>query len=481
VTRIGRRIPTTNPGIGHNGEAFLFLAQDEASVNGWMNQRNARYVMADYQVVMPMQKFYAIAGLARQCTEATGLTWSPDGRDIAFASSRDGNWEIYVMRADGSNLKRLTFDAAWDTCPTWSPDSKKIAFASNRGGKWDIYVMNADGTGVSRLTDDNTWALYPAWSSDGSKIAFVSDRTVDEEGIRGMDYNYTPTRNEIYVMDVSGGNVTRLTNNDYWDTCPTWSPDGKKIAYLSKRGSNWDLVTMDADGSGLRTVTSIQGLDIPAWSRDGTKLLVTSNRDGNSEIYIVDVGGGELANLSQSKGSDSSPSWSPDGKRIVFVSDRGGSSEIWVMDADGRNASSVTSPLQFYDVYYEQRQGKLVPVLIFFPEYYRSFVVRLYNFDGKEVKSQMCTVISYEERQGQGGIPYKEITSAKTFTSYEEAQAFVSSQRSGNYRIASPDPFASPVPLEPLNHYKLVYSSAETSAKPGGGTVSRVKVFEYAR
>ena len=102
-------------------------------------------------------------------------SWSPDGSQIAFDSDRDGNWEIYVMDADGSNPTNLTNNAADDQRPAWSPDGSKIAFHSNRDGNLDeIYVMDADGSNPIRLTNNTDNDHCPSWSPDGSKIAFRS-------------------------------------------------------------------------------------------------------------------------------------------------------------------------------------------------------------------------------------------------------------------------------------------------------------------
>ncbi len=84
---------------------------------------------------------------------------------IAFSSDRDGNYEIYVMNADGSGQTRLTDNEALEWFPTWSPDGRRIAFSSDRDGNWDIYVMNADGSGQTRLTDNEGWDLLPSWSN----------------------------------------------------------------------------------------------------------------------------------------------------------------------------------------------------------------------------------------------------------------------------------------------------------------------------
>ncbi|MCJ7654741.1 MAG: oligosaccharyl transferase, archaeosortase A system-associated [Dehalococcoidia bacterium] len=140
---------------------------------------------------------------------------------------------------------------------------------------------------------------------------------------------------------------------------------------------------------------------------------------------------------------------------------------------------SGSRPENFYDIYYQPQDNKLAPVRLFYPEYYRSLAVRIYNFDGRQVTPEMSNVISYEERAGPDGKLYKVITGAKSFSSYEEAEAYISSQESDNCRIVNADPFVSPVPLEELEHYELIYSSDSSAMKPDGGRVSEVKVFAY--
>jgi Tol biopolymer transport system component len=105
-----------------------------------------------------------------------GPTYSPDGRQIAFGSSRDGNFEIYVMNADGSNARRLTNSPALDVRPAWSPDGKRIAFTSNRDGNYEIYVMNADGSEPRRITHHAERDDYAVWHPDGRHLAMVSER-----------------------------------------------------------------------------------------------------------------------------------------------------------------------------------------------------------------------------------------------------------------------------------------------------------------
>jgi hypothetical protein len=150
----------------------------------------------------------AIGNSAIRTLDSATPAWLPDGKRIAFMSGRDGNAEIYVMDADGSNQTRLTLDLAGDESPAWSPGGELIAFFSYRDGFPEIYVMNADGSGVRRLTNNSVSDGSPCWSPDGEHIAFDSDR----------DGNW-----EIYVMNADGSEQVNLTQSpDEQDHFPAW-------------------------------------------------------------------------------------------------------------------------------------------------------------------------------------------------------------------------------------------------------------------
>jgi oligosaccharyl transferase (archaeosortase A-associated) len=142
---------------------------------------------------------------------------------------------------------------------------------------------------------------------------------------------------------------------------------------------------------------------------------------------------------------------------------------------------SGNSQTKFYDVYYQVNGNILEPVLLFYPEYYSSLVVRLYNFDGSQVTPKSSKVISYQDKVSPDGQPYKQITSVHSFDSYEEAQTYISNQKSSNYVVVSPDPYSSPVPLPAVEHYRLVYSSKGSVMETGKGSVPAIKIFEYVR
>ncbi len=253
---------------------------------------------------------------------------------IGFRSDRNGNGEIYVMDADGSDQTRLTTNTEDDERPAWSPDGSQTVFESFRDGNGEIYVMNADGSGQTRLTTDAADDRLPAWSPDGTLFAFSSTRDLDFE---------------IYVMDANGSNQTNLSNNAATDAEPAWSPDGTLIAFSSDRDGSYQLYVMNADGSNQTRLTSNGVSDIsPDWSPDGTRIVFRSRRDtpnleGNGEIYVMDADGSNQTRLTSNGSDEIQPAWSPDGTRIAFASDRDGYFEIYVMNADGSDQTRLTS------------------------------------------------------------------------------------------------------------------------------------------
>ena len=177
--------------------------------------------------------------------------WSPDGNQIAFVSALTEDYEIHVMDADGSNVRRLTVSPREDWQPSWSPDGKHIVFASLRTGDWEIYVMDSDGANIRQLTESPGVDWTPDWSPDGQRIVFASNRTPD--GIEVTDEtvvdNPETSTWDIYVMNHDGSSVKRLTDDPGSDIEPTWSPDGKYLAFSSDRSGPLEVYVMNTDGS----------------------------------------------------------------------------------------------------------------------------------------------------------------------------------------------------------------------------------------
>ncbi len=177
--------------------------------------------------------------------------WSPDGTKICMSLSKDGNAEIYLLDLETKKLRRLTNIPSIDTSPTFSPNSREIAFVSDRSGNPQIYVMDTHGGNVRRLTFHGNYNTSPAWSPRGDIIAYVSREKDNSQ--------------QIYVTDPTDFNPVRITylgNNEE----PGWSPDGLHIVFTSNRTGQYELYTMNWDGSRLRKLTTGITASAPDWS-----------------------------------------------------------------------------------------------------------------------------------------------------------------------------------------------------------------------
>jgi TolB protein len=228
--------------------------------------------------------------------------------------------------------------------PTPAPRPEWIAFESDRGelGDYEIFVMATDGSRLSNLT--NSWAddVAPIWSPDGRKIAFVSFRDT-------LSGRWNLGAGAICVMDfdpvsgVGGGNVRCLTDKAGKDGWPTWSPDSQRIAFESNRGDNWDIWVINTDGTGLANLTQSPEDELfPAWSPDGQQIAFTSKRSGNLDVWVMNRDGSNPRNLTRNPSRDRYAMWSPDGTKIAFNTSRDGDQEIYVMNADGSNPTNVS-------------------------------------------------------------------------------------------------------------------------------------------
>jgi TolB protein len=179
---------------------------------------------------------------------------SPDGTQVAFVSSRDGDPEIYVMKADGTDVRRLTFFHKEDWAPQWSPDGRFIAFLSNRESRTRVFVMRPDGTETRAVsgTVDTGEERDVAWSPDGSALAFVGRQPSG--------------KTRIWKAAMDGSPPVALTGGKHIDDQPVWSPDGKYLVHASDRTRDVDLFLVRADGSGHTRLTQAPGADwLPRW------------------------------------------------------------------------------------------------------------------------------------------------------------------------------------------------------------------------
>jgi TolB protein len=254
---------------------------------------------------------------------------------IAFTSNRAGNPEIYVMKADGSGVVRLTNNKAYDDQPALSPDGAWVVFVSNRDGNHELYIIGTDGKNLRRLTDtayseidpsfspDGKWVIYTAMAEGDKDIERMNVETGETETLVTGDGDqfmarmapdgalaYVQNGGDNEILIVENGNTKNLSASPGIDTLPTFSPDGEVVYFITNRGGDYDLMAVNRDGSGLREVVTLESTEGRAWpSPDGAYLAVTSDKDGDLEIYIFSPDGELLEQLTDNEYEDYEPTW----------------------------------------------------------------------------------------------------------------------------------------------------------------------------
>ena len=271
----------------------------------------------------------------------------PSSPDLAFVSSRDGEYAIFVMAANGDGERRLT--AAEDELeigespffqvePAWSADGTKIAFVSGRTGSADIFVMNADGSGTRALTATKQNDSHPTWEPSGGRVAFARD-------------------GDIYLVDSTGGAPEKISDVLVEESDPAWSPDGAWIAYVRRTPGTaiQNVWVMRSDGSERRALTKQDGRAFtPAWAPDSSRIVFATNAESDEayELFTVGLDGKGLQRVTPTAGDNFEPSWSPDGSKIayqeagaIFTVELGGGDVEKLTDGDGNDSSPAWNPV----------------------------------------------------------------------------------------------------------------------------------------
>ena len=427
-----------------SGDALVPLAQKAA--RSWRGMFLGAGVLVGLLVVAMMVRSVLTSDSTplrfvnpTQITSALGVEDnpmpSPSGEMLAYQSFESGNWDIWVTQVDeGQSANRTADFAGPDLFPSWSPDGRQLAFFSERdgGGVFVIPMLGGIPRKVAPVREQAgaREGGAPQWSADGTELAFldkdlneawleiVSMQTGDSrrlalpgaEPLGRMDISWSPDGrylayvagwhgwqiNRVWVLRIADGDAHPVTDGRWNDHSPTWSADSRTLFFVSNRGGSQDLwqqrlsndgepvgearpvtsgigmrhATMSLDGS--RLVYSKGGKVANVWrvpllegrratwsnaeqitfdeayieyldlSPDGERLLVNSDRRGSTNLWVLPSGGGDLRQLTTAEAPDWGPRWSPDGNEIAFYSFRDGSRNIWIMPASGGKPRQIT-------------------------------------------------------------------------------------------------------------------------------------------
>jgi Tol biopolymer transport system component len=242
--------------------------------------------------------------------------WSPDGSQIVFFSTRtpdgsdDGDSEIFVMKADGSDQTQLTFNEASDEVPVWTADGRIVWSHRTGPGQWDLWIMNADGSNQQRLTSLDGAELWPSVSPQGNRLAFAG--------------THVGGRFHIFTMRLDGSGVLQITFDELEDWAPDWSPTGNDIVFTREHlapetsaGVDEDLFIIHANGTNLRQITNLPDrVEIyPVWAPDGKALLYPAITDWfgpnwNTLLTVYDLKSGTETTVGEPN-IGGAPSWQP--------------------------------------------------------------------------------------------------------------------------------------------------------------------------
>ncbi|HTE50995.1 MAG TPA: Tol-Pal system beta propeller repeat protein TolB [Kofleriaceae bacterium] len=225
--------------------------------------------------------------------------WSPSGGEIAFTSYMRANPDVYIASAGGGKPRRVSHYYGMNTGVAWSPDGSKLAVTLSKDGQPEVYIVSAsDGKIIRRLTNNRAIDSGAAWSPNGSEIAFVSDR---EGGP------------QIFVMSADGSNQRRVSMNGSYNTTPSWNPrkGARQLAYTTRDGDTFDIVTLDLTSGKMVRITQNEGVnEEPSFSPNGRAIAFASHRPGGTGIYIASADGTGDAVMVW-KGWSTSIDWGP--------------------------------------------------------------------------------------------------------------------------------------------------------------------------
>jgi Tol biopolymer transport system component len=297
--------------------------------------------------------------------------FSPDGKLLAFVrviSALVG--EVYLVPLDGGEPKQLTFSGEGISNLAWTPNGREIVFSSRYGGKSSLLRIPVEGGSPQWLTASGSGTQYPAFSQQGNRLAWA--RNTDNTDIFRVALKSEAEANP---------QLANLIASTAMEASPRYSPDGKRIVFVSNRSGSDELWVCGSEGENPIRLTSFRGplVGSPSWSPDGRQIVFDCRPEGNADIFIVNSEGGQPRRLTSDAAEDIVPSWSRDGKWVYFTSNQSGRLQVWKLPASGGEAIQVTQQGGFDPVESEDGQW-----LYFTQDRGSSSIWRLPTGGGKE-------------------------------------------------------------------------------------------------
>jgi serine/threonine protein kinase len=333
------------------------------------------------------------------------LAWTPDSEWLAFPymEAEQRNGALFLISVETGERRRLTTppaDGTGDTSPAFSPDGGTLAFSRDYGFHSDLYLLRLGEDykpqGEPKKVDTgNSWNLGVAWTPNGREVVFASANgpiqglwrievskpgkpvrvgfpsdnagalSISRTGKR-LAYSVGRYDSNIWRVDLEGpgrkpGKPVLFISSTRPESNPEYSPEGKRIAFVSEQSGAAEVWICDSDGRNPVQLTKLgSGVDSPRWSADGKNLAFVATREGNTDVYVVSAGGGAPRRFTTQPGEDNWPFWSRDGRWLYFESTRSGQTEIWKMPSQGGEAIQVTRTHTEASVPQESPDGKFL-------------------------------------------------------------------------------------------------------------------------